>query len=116
MDVPVLIFDGECGFCRRSVRVMTERIRNHPVALPWQSLDLRAHGLTEEECSAAVHYVDKRARVHAGADAVARVLIEAGFPWSVAGRTMCIPGVIHVCRAAYRWVANNRSRFRGDPA
>lgn len=116
MDVPVLIFDGQCGFCRRSVRVMTERIRRHPVSVPWQSLDLRLFGLTEEQCSTAVQYVDKRARVHAGADAVAHVLTDAGLPWSVPGRVMRVPGVIHLCRAAYRWVAANRSRFRGDPA
>ena len=116
MDAPLLIFDGNCGFCRRSVRVMTERIRRHPAAAPWQSLDLRSFGLTEEQCSTAVQYVDKRSRVHSGADAVAHVFIDAGLPWSVAGRLMCIPGIIHVCRAAYRWVADNRSRFRGDPA
>lgn len=116
MDTSLLIFDGNCGFCRRSVRVMAERIHRHPVAAPWQSLDLSTYGLTEEECSKAVQYVDKRSRVHAGADAVAHVFIDAGLPWSVAGRLMCIPGIIHVCRAAYRWVADNRSRFRGDPA
>lgn len=116
MDVPVLVFDGNCGFCRRSVRVMSERIRRHPVARPWQSLDLRAYGLTEEQCSTAVQYVDRKSRTHSGADAVAHVLIDAGLPWSLPGRVMCAPGIILACRAAYRWVADNRSRFRGDPA
>ena len=32
MDVPLLVFDGNCGFCRRSVRVMTERIRDTDTA------------------------------------------------------------------------------------
>ena len=116
MDVPLLVFDGNCGFCRRSVRVMTERIRRHPTAVPWQSLDLGAYGLTEEQCSTAVQYVDKKSRTHSGADAVAHLLIDAGLPWSVPGHLMRTPGIIHLCRAAYKWVANNRSRFRGDPA
>ena len=116
VDVPLLVFDGNCGFCRRSVRVMTERIRRHPVAVPWQSLDLHAHGLTEEQCSTAVQYVDKKSRTHSGADAVAHLMIDAGLPWSVPGNLMRIPGIIHLFRAAYMWVANNRSRFRGDPA
>ena len=116
MDVPLLVFDGECGFCRRSVRVMSERIRRHPVALPWQSLDLHIFGLTEEQCSTAVQYVDGKKRVHGGADAVAHVLVDAGLPWSVPGRVMLVPGIVNICRAAYRWVAANRTRFRGDPA
>jgi len=36
-------------------------------------------------------------------------------PWSPLGRLMLLPGIIHVARAAYRWVAANRRRFRGDP-
>lgn len=110
-----MFYDGECGFCRRSVRVMRERVRRCPPAVPYQSADLAAHGLTAGQCAAAVQYVDSRGRVRGGADAVARVLVDAGLPWSPVGRLMLVPGVIHLARAAYRWVASNRSRFRGDP-
>ena len=51
-----------------------------------------------------------------GADGIARLLVEAGWPWLVLGRLMSVPGVIHISRAAYRWVARNRHRFRGDSA
>ena len=110
-----LFFDGECGFCRRSVRIMLERISHCPVAVPYQSADLNRFGLTPEQCSAAVQYADARGRTFGGADAVAHVLVDAGLPWSPLGRLMLLPGIIHVSRAAYRWVAANRRRFRGDP-
>ena len=110
-----LFYDGECGFCRRSVRIMRERISRCPVAVPYQSADLTSVGLTAEQCAGAVQYADARGRTFGGADAVARVLVDAGWPWSPLGHLMLLPGIIHVARAAYRWVAANRRRFRGDP-
>lgn len=95
---------------------MRTRIRNHPETVAYQSADLAAFGLTAEQCATEVQYADARGRTFGGADAVARVLIDAGLPWSLAGRVMLVPGIIHVARAAYRWVAANRRRFRGDPA
>lgn len=116
MAEPVLIFDGECGFCRRSVRILRARVRRVPHIVAWQSIDLAAHGTTEEACREAVQHVGSDGRVRGGADAVARLLVEAGLPWVIVGRVMSLPGIIHAARAAYRWVARNRHRFRGDPA
>lgn len=116
MQGGTLFFDGECGFCRRSVRIMRERVARCPEAVAWQSVDLSRFGLTAQQCAEAVQYADRRGRVFGGADAVAHVLVDAGLPWSPLGRVMLLPGIIHVARAAYRWVAANRRRFRGDPA
>lgn len=95
---------------------MRTRVRNHPEVVAYQSADLESFGLTREQCAQAVQYADRSGRVSSGADAVARVLVDAGLPWSPLGRLMLLPGIIHVARAAYRWVAANRRRFRGDPA
>ncbi|MEY4366035.1 MAG: hypothetical protein RLZZ305_1379 [Actinomycetota bacterium] len=95
---------------------MRARIRNHPEVVAYQQTDLAMFGLTREQCARAVQYADARGRTFAGADAVARVFVDAGLPWSPLGRLMLLPGIIHVMRAAYRWVAANRRRFRGDPA
>ena len=112
----VLIFDGECGFCRRSVRILRSRVRRVPTVVAWQSIDPSDYGTTEAACREAVQHVGSDGRVRGGADAVARLLTEAGLPWVVIGRAMSLPGVIHAARPAYRWVARNRHRFRGDPA
>ena len=111
----LLVFDGECGFCRRWVRHMHEWFGRHPDSVAWQQADLATLGLTADQCSAAVQFVDRDLRVSGGSDAVARVLIVAGLPFSLAGRIMLLPVVRSISGAAYRWVANNRHRFKGDP-
>lgn len=111
----LVVFDGECRFCRRWIRHMNEWFRRRPGAVAWQETDLERLGLTADRCRTAVQFVGSDMRTHAGSDAVARILIVAGFPFNVAGRTMLLPGVRAVAGAAYRWVADNRDRFRGDP-
>lgn len=68
----ILVFDGDCGFCRRWVRHMNQWFRRHPDSVVWQSADLATLGLTPEQCTTAVQFVDAHARVSGGADAVAR--------------------------------------------
>jgi len=75
----LLIFDGECGFCRRWIRYMRSWFRTHPEAVAWQESDLALLGLTEEQCREAVQFVDAGGRVWSGSDAAAQVLKVAGF-------------------------------------
>lgn len=111
----LVVFDGQCGFCRRWIRHMREWFRHHPEAVAWQDADLAALGLTVEQCTVAVQFVDSELRTWSGSDAVARILIVAGVPFNLAGRAILLPGVRSIARAAYRWVADNRHRFKGDP-
>ncbi len=111
----VLIYDGECGFCRLWVRRLRRLMRRAPECLPFQDAPLEQFGLTREQCSVAVQYVDKRGRVSAGSDAVARLFIGAGSLWFVPGWLMVVPGVRQISQASYRWVARNRHRFKGAP-
>ena len=111
----LLIFDGECGFCRRCVRYMTSWFTKYPTPVAWQQADLGRLGLTPEQCNTAVQFVSADLRVSSGSDAAARVLIVAGLPFNIAGRVLLLPGVRNIAQAGYRWVANNRRRFKGDP-
>ena len=111
----LVIFDGECGFCRRWIRRMNSWFRRHPDSVAWQQADLDNLGLTADQCREALQFVGEDLRTHAGSDAVARILITAGVPSAVAGRLMLLPGLRQVAQAAYRWVADNRHRFNGDP-
>lgn len=118
MQIPasgLLVFDGDCGFCRRWIRRMRAWFRRHPDAVAWQHADLVALGLTEQQCREAVQFVDASGRVWSGGDAAAQVLRVAGFPYSVAGGVMLLPVVKSIAQRAYKWVANNRHRFKGDP-
>ena len=115
MATSYLVFDGECGFCRKWVRHMTTWFSKHPTPIAYQSADLFSLGLTAEQCKEAVQYVSSRGEISSGSDAAARVLIHAGFPYLIAGWAMLIPGVSTIAQSAYKWVANNRHWFSGDP-
>ena len=111
-----VIYDGECRFCRRSVSYMQRRLRRVPAVLPFQSDAVLDLGVDRAACARAVHYVDARGRIWSGGGAVARILVDDGFPLAVAGFVMRAPLVRCIVERAYVWVAANRHRFRGQPA
>lgn len=94
---------------------MTSWFAKHPTPIAWQQADLGKLGLSPEQCNAAVQFVSADLRISSGSDAAARVLIVAGFPFNIAGRIMLAPGARNIAQWSYRWVANNRHRFKGDP-
>lgn len=116
MDRPLLVFDGDCAFCTRSVRFVERRIRRHPEIVAWQSLDLAAHGLTQAECEEAVQWIGADGRRASAEAAVARTLVYGGRGWSVLGRILLWPGVRTVAGVVYRWIARHRHRMPGGSA
>jgi len=114
---PVLIFDGECGFCRfwatRWQGATGEAIEyraSQEVAGEYPSIPA---GAFEE----AVQWVEApedetgEPRVKSGADAVWEVLRRAGFAWRLLAWLMTLPGVMPQARRAYRFVAGHRAVF-----
>jgi len=110
---PLVVFDGDCGFCTRSVEFGRRRIRRMPPAVPYQRADLAALGLSEEACRTAVQFVTPDGRSLAGERAVAALLRSAGPPWSPLGVALALPGIRALAGVAYRWVARNRFRLPG---
>lgn len=114
--LPVLVFDGDCAFCQRSVEWGRRHIATMPTTVAYQSANLVVLGLTEHECATAVQYVARDHQVCAAHDAVSAVLLGAGKGWWVLGALMHVPGVHWLCGVVYRWVARNRHRFTRGPA
>lgn len=113
--LPTLVYDGDCAFCTRCVRWMERRLPKQPRVIAWQVADLAALGVTAQEVTDAVQWVEGDAHV-GGADGIARLLVWAGGVWSLLGRLMLLPGVIHVARVVYRWIARNRGKMPGGTA
>ena len=111
--LPLVVFDGDCGFCTRSIEWGRRRIRRMPTAVPYQRADLATLGLDEEACRTAVQFVAADGRVTAGERAVASLLLSAGLPWSPLGWLLALPGIRAVAGVVYRWVARNRHRLPG---
>lgn len=111
-ELPILIYDGDCGFCTRSVR-WVERLPVRLRIVPWQEADLAALRITEARARHEVLLVDPTGHVSGGADAVAQVLKHCRVPWSLMGSAMSAPGVRFAAERGYRWVADNRHRLPG---
>lgn len=113
---PLVLFDGDCGFCAASVRVMRGRwFRAEVTAEPFQRVDLTVHGLTAERCEESLHVVDGT-RVFVGGAAIARTLRASRGPWPVVGAAMTVPGIRWVVERCYRLVARRRHELPGGTA
>ncbi|CAM5361568.1 hypothetical protein SALBM135S_08428 [Streptomyces alboniger] len=88
---PVLVFDGDCGFCTSAVRVIRRRVRPRCDIVPWQRADLGALGVSEERAQYEVLWVTPVGKVYGGAQAVAKLLLSAGGGWSPAGAVLALP-------------------------
>jgi predicted DCC family thiol-disulfide oxidoreductase YuxK len=109
---PIFIFDGDCAFCSSSARVLKRMTRGKLAIEPYQYLDLASYSLDSEKTSKSVYYITET-ESFAAAKAIARSLIDAKTPWSVAGFLMNIPVIISVAELVYGWVAKNRHRLPG---
>jgi predicted DCC family thiol-disulfide oxidoreductase YuxK len=109
---PLLVFDGDCGFCTTSARAAQRWLKLEHVE-PWQFLDLDAIGITEAACTAAVQWVAVDGTVSAGEKAASAALRHAGGVWGVLGRLMELPGIRHLAGVVYRLIARYRYKLPG---
>ncbi len=110
---PVLLFDGDCGFCTWSAGLL-ERIGPEAEIVAWQLTDIAALGVSEEQAMDAVQWVPVNGAVRSGHEAIAAVLGAAGRAWRILGATLLLPGVSWLAAKAYRLVADNRYRLPGS--
>lgn len=109
---PLVLVDGRCGFCTWSVEFARTTVRAEVEFMPYQSVDVREYGLTEEQCAQAVQFVGMGEPV-AGELAVAEVLKSGQGAWKSLGRLIAAAPVRPVAALVYRIVARNRGRLWG---
>jgi predicted DCC family thiol-disulfide oxidoreductase YuxK len=112
---PLLVFDGDCGFCTTSANAAKRWLRL-PHVEPWQFLDLTSLGLTEAACTEAVQWVGTDGRVRSAEHAVVAALRHAGGVWRPLGALLALPGVRLLAGVVYRLIARNRYRLPGGTA
>lgn len=103
MVKPALIYDGECGFCRRWARRWELSTGDRVEYLAYQELGKRFPEIPRQALADAVHYVDSSGTAHRGAAAVFALL--GGWTLSAYRR---LPGFAFVSEAVYGLVARNR--------
>ena len=113
--LPVLVFDGECGFCTTSARWLHRWVVRDGTTrvAPWQRLDLDELGLTEGECRAAVQWVGEQGQRASGHAAIAEALRAGHLVWRPIGSLMVAPGISWLADRVYSWVASHRYALPG---
>lgn len=104
-----LIYDGECGFCRETVALISRWDREGRLTMiPFQDLGrVAAFRIPLPALAAAMHLVLPDGRVLAGADAAADLLrMLPGKRWLA--YLFALPGVLPVARRVYGWIARQR--------
>jgi predicted DCC family thiol-disulfide oxidoreductase YuxK len=72
---------------------------------------LTRYGLTRAEADEQVWLVDRDGRRTGGADAINRVMAEAGGAWRLLSLAYRVPPMAAAQDAFYRWFARHRSSF-----
>jgi predicted DCC family thiol-disulfide oxidoreductase YuxK len=115
--VPVVIFDGDCGFCTSSVTWVAARLHRDggrgADLVPWQVTDLAALGTTVERAQREMLWVDPGGRIAGGAAAFAAWLRHSGGAYAALGRLMDAPAIRSLASAVYRLVARHRNLMPG---
>ncbi|MCT9928953.1 DUF393 domain-containing protein [Planotetraspora sp. A-T 1434] len=114
MSAPVLVYDGDCGFCMRSLRLLRRTVPEWPESRAWQAIDLGAHGLTREQVTRAAWWVEPGRPPVGGAEAFAALLRwQPSGRWRLLGRGLSTPPVSWIAAPVYAVVARWRQRLPG---
>ncbi|HET7463938.1 MAG TPA: thiol-disulfide oxidoreductase DCC family protein [Longimicrobium sp.] len=114
VDGPLVLYDGQCGLCNRSVQLILRHDRRGVFRFaalqsePGQAL-LARHGLPAEEMNTVV-LVDG-GRAFTRSRAALRIAGKMDAPWPVLRAFALVPGPLR--DAVYDWVARHRYRWFG---
>lgn len=108
LDGPVLVWDGDCGFCKRSVLRLVDEVGDRLRYVTYQSVHERFENFGENDFSQSVHLFEPDGRYFTGAEAIFRAFDKrprGSFWLKVYER---VPGFAPLAEWGYRRVANNR--------
>ena len=107
---PVLVFDGDCSFCKLWIGYWQSLTGDRVEYVPYQTAAARYPDVPRADFQRAVHYFEGENR-YSGAEAVFHLMESAGAaPWRVwLWLYQKLPGFAPVTEALYRLVAANRN-------
>ncbi|GAA1775988.1 MULTISPECIES: DUF393 domain-containing protein [Streptomonospora] len=110
---PVLVFDGDCGFCTSSARLARRYVEPRLRTVPWQrsGLSAPARARAQEE----VLLLDAAGRrLWGGIDAIAVLMLASRRPlWPPVGWLLRRAPLRALGAAAYHWVSRHRHLMPG---
>src|ERR1700677_816356 len=108
---PLMVFDGDCGFCRYWIARWRHATADKVDYEPSQEVASRFPEIPRDAFDSAVQFIEPDGSVTSGADAVFRALEYAPKKSPLLGLLRKVPGFDAVARLFYRLVASNRTFF-----
>lgn len=108
---PLMIFDGDCGFCRLWIERWKAMTRGCVDYAPYQEVGARYPQIRSEEFADAIKLVGPGGEVRSGADAVFAALAAAPGKGMLHWMYRKVPGFAPASELFYRLVARNRPFF-----
>jgi predicted DCC family thiol-disulfide oxidoreductase YuxK len=112
----LLVYDGDCGFCTTVARDIEQHWDGRAGIRAWQQIGaagLTEMGLTVEDVSTKVWWVDPDGALLGGHRAVARALVEAGGWRALLGRIIGARVMSWPAALGYRLVSRYRHLLPG---
>jgi len=111
--MPILIFDGDCGFCTTAASFVERKSKARIIARPWQTTDLRPYKLTAAQASERVWLILDGKR-YAGHECFCMLLrIQRKPVLTFLGWLFMTPALAWLGAIGYRLVARYRHRLPG---
>ncbi|MFZ5469505.1 MAG: lipase maturation factor family protein [Myxococcota bacterium] len=105
---PLLVYDGECGFCRRWIDRWRVTVGEHIDFAPYQEVHARFPQVPREDFARAVHFIED-GRITHGAQAVFRALSQGSRGQKLLWAYERVPLFASVAELFYRFVARHRT-------
>jgi predicted DCC family thiol-disulfide oxidoreductase YuxK len=107
----LLIYDGDCAFCNRSLQFGLNHLRWFPAHRPFQKLPADAFGHSRSDFEKSIWLIGEKAE-YSGHSAAAWILLQQRNPLhKFAG--FLIQAFSPLSALAYKWVATNRHKLPG---
>jgi predicted DCC family thiol-disulfide oxidoreductase YuxK len=110
MMKPLLVYDGDCNFCRRWIERWRKLTGDRVDYASSQEMADRFPQIPKEKFAASVILIDSSGVHFSGAEAVFRTLVYAKKKWPLWFYEK-IPGVAEITEWFYRLVAHHRAFF-----
>ena len=108
---PLLIYDGDCRFCRRWIERWKKKLADCVEFEPYQTAAARFPDVPGRHFRESVQFVDETGRRYAGAEAAYRLFDRAPGGSRLFWFYRHLPGFRALSEWGYRLVAGNRSFF-----
>src|SRR5262245_10075337 len=106
---PLMIYDGECAFCRARIEGWRDAVGKQIQFVPYQEASGKLRQIDEREFKQAVHYIDRSGNVYRGAQAVFCAMAGCGRKRWLLWLYAMLPPFAFVAECVYQLIAKNRT-------